>query len=547
MKRLNLVAMTKEDTKLLNILFEQNRVAYTEMIDDLSRKWKKNPYWWATCLASRDPLLSDAYKNICTVLLAIQRIEQDGDIREVTLPCEECKSVLLKYLEDKNSDIKVTASRRTKKFDDIEFIAQFSQNIRLKNCVNKLWKTPIAVKPGEDIVLADTEILASHLRKGIYQDRLFDNIEDLTDKKIVFLPQLINDIAADWNGLIKRIKKNRSHNTVLKEHFLQWRDYLKLLRIPFWNRIFCKGVKVFDGMDVTAIINGDLKTGMASAQTQESLLKYQLMKRMHKKIKIETLLGWYEGQPSSLGLFAAYNKTYRKGNSMGCIGVATDENLLSLMPSKEQIKQRTAPGQIGVIGEIFLNVPKLFCGTTKTLVFPAFRIKSEHVDCAKPMEDSVLIALSYAEFASRRILQMIKEIDGWLKANHIRVYIKNHPQLSKKTLRDYGIEELNCDYVFLDNSFSEAITYADIIITAQSTTSYETVMHGKRVILLGMTGDITYTFMPAEWKGKWYEVVYNTEELTGRILHFMETEAEHLNLSRAYLVRPSREELNKIL
>ena len=38
MKRFDLVEMTREDTRLLNTLFEQNSVFYTEMIDSLSRK-----------------------------------------------------------------------------------------------------------------------------------------------------------------------------------------------------------------------------------------------------------------------------------------------------------------------------------------------------------------------------------------------------------------------------------------------------------------------------------------------------------------------------
>lgn len=548
MKQLNLVQMTREDTRLLNTLFVQNSEAYTDMIDGLSRKWGRSLYWWATCLASRNPWLSFSYKNICIILLAIFRVEQDGDINEIIVSCEEIKCVLQRYFKDKNRDIIIFADKGPAGFDVGGFISMVIQNIFLKSKVDHSWQKPDLIQSGDHIILVDTEILASHIRKGIYTDRLFDNIEDLTDKKIVFMPQIVSDIASEQNGLIKKIRKYRSQNTVLKEQYLKWQDYLKLLFIPFWNRRFCKGKKYFNGIDVTPVINRDLKSSMATAQLQDCVLKHQLIRRMwQRKIEIETLVGWYEGQPSSLGMFAAYNKLYRKGKSIGYIGFAMDENWLSLAPSKEQIKQKVAPGQIGVIGEVFISAPKSFCKETKTVIFPAFRIKVDDTDYCKPEKGSLLVALSYTESASRRILKMIKDIDEWLKDNHFKVYIKNHPQLSNRTLKDYGINELNCNYVFLDQSFNEALKCADIVITAQSTTSYETVIHGKKVIVLGMAGDITFTYMPEEWKGNRYGVAYDGEELIHLIIAFNDKKTERLDLSREYLVRPQEEEIKNIL
>lgn len=548
MKQLNLVEMSQEDTKLLNTLFIQNSNIYTEMIDGLSRKWGKSMYWWATCLASRNPWLSSAYRDICIVLLAIRRVEQDSDISEMAVPCEEIKCVLQGYFNGKDRQVEILAGKREAGCDNSGFISQFVRNVFIKKCVEKSWGKQGAVQTGDRIVLLDTEILASQIKKGIYRDRLFDNIEDLTDKKIVFMPQLVEDIMADRNGLIKRIRKCRGRNTVLKEHFLTWQDYLKLLLIPFWSRRFCEGSKFFNDIDVTPIVNRDIKFAMSSAQSQECVLKYQLIRQMRKrKIAVETLVGWYEGQPGSLGMFAAYNKMYKEGKSVGCIGFAIDENWLSLAPSKEQMKQKVVPEQIGVIGEIFLKDPKRFYGGVETVLFPAFRIKADIEVCGGATEDCVLVALSYEEAVSCRILKMIKEIEEWLRENQIKVYIKNHPQLSNRTLNDYGINELNCEYAFLDQTFQEAIERTDIVITAKSTTSYEAALFGKRVIILGMTGDITFTYMPKEWKGKRYGIAYSGQELTDLIMDFRGKSIEKPCLSREYLVKPQRGILENIL
>lgn len=548
MEQLDLVEMTPEDTKLFNTLFEQNSSVYTEMIDGLSRKWGGSIYWWATSLASRNPWLSTAYKDICLALLAIQKTEQDAEICKIIVPCEEIKCVLLRYFRDKGKEVKIAANKRMARFDNVAFMAQFAQNLLIKDNVQKIWSKPKAVRSGSHIVLADTEILASHVRKEIYKDRLFDSIEKLTDKKIVFMPLLVNDIVSDQKGLIRKIKKHRGQNTVLKEHFLKRQDYLRLLPILFWNRRFCRSKKYFNGLDVTPIIDGDLKRTMASAQTQECVLKYQLIKRMRqKKIDIETLVGWYEGQPGSMGIFAAYNKLYKKGKSIGYIGYAIDENWLSLEPSKEQIKQKITPKQIGVIGEIFLKTPKRFCEKTETILFPAFRIKADTDSYCTEKKDCVLVALSYEWSTSCKILKLIKEIDEWFKENHIEVYIKNHPQLSTRTLSDYGINELNCKYVFLDGSFQEAIKQADIVITAKSTTSYETVMYGKKVIILGMTGDITFTYLPKEWEGKRYGIAYSGIDIINLFINFRNKKTEKFVLSQKYLVQPQKEKLKNIL
>ena len=106
---------------------------------------------------------------------------------------------------------------------------------------------------------------------------------------------------------------------------------------------------------------------------------------------------------------------------------------------------------------------------------------------------------------------------------------------------------MNCDYAFLNQTFQEAIKQADIVITAKSTSSYETALHGKKMIVLGMAGDIIFTYMPEEWKGKRYVIAYSGQEMIDLITDFTGKTIEKPDLSRRYLVQPQREELKNIL
>lgn len=104
---LDLCNMSVENTKYLNQIFELYSKDYTRFVDELSDIFGKNLYWWMTNFASRNIFLSNAYKHICIVLVAIENIERNRGIDRILAPRADIAEVISQYIAKKDYDIKV--------------------------------------------------------------------------------------------------------------------------------------------------------------------------------------------------------------------------------------------------------------------------------------------------------------------------------------------------------------------------------------------------------------------------------------------------------
>ena len=315
--------------------------------------------------------------------------------------------------------------------------------------------------------------------------------------------------------------------------FLEKSDYYKLFLYPLFCVIFCLRKKYIRGIDVTAIINKDLVRGITSGNSMEGMLKYFSIKGMKRQgINIDRLIGWYEGQASSNGLFLAYRRMYLKGKSIGYIGGAIDSNNINLAPSREQIRHKAIPQEITVIAECFKHIPKQFVSDVKVTVVPAFRLQKEYqyADDKKINKKRILVALSYDKRTSTEMLKWVKNLEDFCREEDITIHIKNHPCNIGLTLKQYGIQHLKCNYKFVDGEFSKAVREVNVVVTTQSNAGYETALYGIPIIFLNLPSELNINYMPKEWDLKRYKVVYSIEELRLAISKYIDIKLKEINL-----------------
>ena len=115
------------------------------------------------------------------------------------------------------------------------------------------------------------------------------------------------------------------------------------------------------------------------------------------------------------------------------------------------------------------------------------------------------------------------------------------------TLKQYGVQELKCRYKYIGGSFNEAVTESDFVISTQSTAGYETALYGKPIIFLNFPGELSINYMPKEWEGVRYDVVYSIEELKSAIHKYLNCNIEKLNLDNdRYHVLASKDTVERL-
>ncbi len=482
--------------------------------------------------------MSDALKNICIAILGIEQIKADCRIRFVYCPSKEIAETIKNHFQSSGRSICVKLKNSAENISIsellVEYIKYINKRIEEHREIRKVLeeKEIKLLDRKEHIVLIDTYIKASEVDCGSYEEKYFKNILDYTDRKLFFMPQIVVNKRASTATVVRKIVRSSRYRYIFKEQFLKIQDYFKLFLFPLFCAAFCLPKKHFNNIDVTPIVNGDLFNGILSSNSAEGMLKYWAVKRMKKRgIEIERLIGWYEGQPSSNGLFMGYRRAYPKGKSIGYVGYPIDSKNINVAPDRMQMNHKAAPQEIAVIAECFKQIPKQFIPDIKVMIAPALRLQGDYqcINRKKNDRKNILIALAYDKTASANILKWIKKMEQYFNDSSLSVIIKNHPCNAGMTLKQYGVQELKCRYKFIGGSFNDAVTESDFVISTQSTAGYETALYGKPVIFLNFPGELSMNYMPKEWEGVRYDVVYNIEELKRTIHKYLNCNIEKLN------------------
>lgn len=538
-KVLDLCHMTIEDTKRVNELLDEYSEKYTEFVDDLSVEHDSCKFWWVTAFASRNIYLSKAYWNICMVLYAIERIQNDAaleiiqtDKREVGIAIsiyvrkrKELNHLKVKYLSKK----KAGCHKLILLYDYFKIIFR---KLRIKQKVNELSKDQISL-PDKEIVLLEENIIAASCANGKFFSRDFTNLLKYTDENIYILPHIHVENRNEYGKIIQCLNNTDNYRFLYRENFVCIFDYIKMLQYPFLCFKWGKKRYFFEDLDVSEIIKSDLLQGITLLNSVNALLGYCAINSMKRKgINIKALVGWYEGQPSSSGIFMAYRRNYPNGRSTGYIGIPTDEKYISRYPSKEQVRQKVVPEAISVISNIYKNLPCKYAGNVKVKLCPSFRINisnefNENVEKQK----IIFCTLPITIIESQNIISMLEAISQDL--NDFLIIIKNHPYNREWQLENYNVKSVSFNYVFSTDSFEKLVNRAMIVITSSpSTTGVETLLYGKKTIVIAVPGRITASCIPASISDALYRVVYGEKELKQAIFDL--TARDQFNNKRVF-------------
>lgn len=505
MKILDLSKMDEVLTKELNQKADILIGNYQVFIDSIIEKHTKNVFLSFLPFLSRNKFLSNAFLNVSILFLAIDYVNKYKDIETIILPSKGIADSLSKYLrKEKNKKIRI--SYLNKKDSLFHILMRWTNSyiyyIKLWYNVNKYSQREYLFK--EPFELIDTYVLSSSFADEKYLDRYFNDLEKYTDKNILFLVHPIINDKKTWKEFVYDIESCKTRNFLFKERFLTLKDILFISKMPFVHLFYCIEKKFFFNVNISSIINEDIKSTINSLNTIIGISCFLFIKNIsRKKIPINSLIGWYEGQTSSIALFKAFRKFYKENYSLGYVGMPIFHNNYGVCPSVGQMKTKSSPEYIGVIGKIFKEYVLQCNPNVLVKEVPAFRynnifkIKNEDIRTESDVI-MIFVVLVYDIQVSSDTIKMILTYIRKNKNKKFDIRMKNHPVFKNYTLSDYKIGKEdnlnNCSISFIEDDIVSYSRKMDIIILAGfSSALFELLLANKPILQREELGKLSST------------------------------------------------------
>lgn len=519
-KCLDLFNLDSDLTKELNMIATEYRYQYTELIDSIARKYGKNEFWWYTPIASRSEFSSSGYYWYCLILLVMRQIEK-MDIEELIVPRAIAKC-LKQNIQGRR--IKIIIREEKKELIKGVFYTLYAKRMLavIKNRISLISDNATITYDLcslESRIYVDTYIVPSEFKDIQFRDRYFNGLKENADEKILFISQADFDSERDAKELA--INASKLTDNVMFETLVSEDDY------EIVNRYFdyCKEFKIenvkIGGIDYSSLIQHCIKYEGVNITSAYGILKNQAYKRLIEKSKYKpkAIIGWNEGQPSSIGLFYSLRNQYSDIQTISYILTPCYENNLSVFPSEYQIEIGAPFSKYAIQGEYWEDSVCQFASKTDCILAPSFRYNSvfdtEISYYGKCNNDSTIaVVLSYKLDSSEQMLHdFLKSIKG--KRNY-KIIIKNHPFREGFLLKDYNIspEEyggLNIEYG--SGNLLDTIKKSKIAVLCETTSCLEVILAGVFTIIYSCNGAFNSTCLPEKFPMK-KNIAYDAEDIT---------------------------------
>ncbi len=541
MEVLNTTELLKNKTKRFIEIFEELTDEYTQFVDSLSEGREGDVFWWTTNFASRNTSLSLAQQRVAFVLLILEELSYNNDIRSVQVSEYCIGEVLRRYFFSNRVKCEISGFDSPKLgsvgwsvSSTCKILRFVVNNLRTKCALLYFGKRrkQVISEINKNDILIHSYILNSEFESGRFISKDFDSIDKYLSDKIIWYPCLVNNNGWPIKKIVKICSEDKN-TFIFRELWISIFDCFKVFGLLHRYFSFYYKRVVFQNIDIAPIVNEDISSSARSFNTYYGILDFYAVMKMKKKgIVFSKVIDWYEGQPSSLGFMMAIRELYKNARTVGYTGYPIDEKWIQMAPSVEQIKQRVVPDSITVIGEAYVKLIKKYYSNYYVAIVPGFRYKVVHNHGLAGGKKQILLSLPYSIQSSRFLLNFINEVKLLC---HYDIVIRNHPDNREMTIEKYGLSNAKFRYSYYNKgSYAEAVEDCGaVIMYNDSMAGMEAILMGKKVIYVMERGVIGYTGNPREWKNRYYYEVYEPGEVE-RIIDRLFDEDSSIGLETEY-------------
>ena len=374
--------------------------------------------------------------------------------------------------------------------------------------------------PSSKITLVDNFIFKDSFAKdGYFYDRYYSGFEKFLSieeqTQVWFSPTLI-DIKnpLDFIKILIRSKKSK-FNFIFEESWLTISDLKNSLFSSLKSSQKIKKIPDYEGLDLSPLIEENLKRDIFSPGFAKAMNKYQYFRRIKKRgIKINGFLNWFENQTIDRAFNLSAKKFYPDVTTIGYQGYIFPKYELHKNPIDLEIELNTIPNFLALISEREIEKRKKFSRKINFILAPALRYSYlENIQYKEPLNDLILFPLPIDINQSIQLINFADQIDRFFDKD-VEIVLKCHPKFSIKEFKALVPASMNDKFFFSEESIEKLLTKASLVVSSASTVCIEAASVGIPVAIISNSSGLTRNPLPVPTENDLWAIIYNESDLS---------------------------------
>lgn len=515
-------SLSIEDSKRITSIQTEVRSEYNDFVETLITSNKISELQWLLQITCRNTYASLIYDSMCR-LRFLESVLQDGrKITQIKIDNPSLKDPIIELLDNYNicSDIDLVKINRNKSF---QLTRNIFKNLYVCLCQwvgSNLFK--VNNKPKGTVYFLDSFLLSKSFDQNNnlndrYYPGLIDNLPNHMKVKVWHLMTLSGlKYPWEWIKILHQVSKSKN-NIILKEHWLNFKDYL----FAIWRSIFlAKSIKTIPNwrnLNISKLVIDEIKNDQGSSSITQGILMYLFFKRLKKEqVKILGVINWFENQVIDRGLYLGMNKFFPQVYIKGYLGFIPEDYYVGIFPTEYEKKFQLLPDELLVVGDVYIGNIKQYCPKLKVNSAPAFRFKYvfEFKQDSSSAKNIILLALPMKIEEIKHIFNVVSKVKLDRK---YRLIVKLHPATNIKRIMGSIPKISNISYEISELPLKEILPSTKLLITSASSASLEAVSCGIYVVIIGNRSGPTINRLSGYVDKKHWSICYTASEITSVI------------------------------
>ena len=485
--------------------FFKNRKKFANWIGSLAYKNFNNINDLIKLPLSRDPYISDLFKNIL-ILNVLKSVQIRKKIKTIVFDSKATARTFLSL--NKKNEIKIIVKR--KKIQTLNILKSFIFSLLIFIFVKILKKKTYFYE--KKIVLFNTYLSCeTHIK-----DHVFPELNKILKKKKIknyyFVPDIL--LTKKIINLYQNLKFIAHQNFIFKENFISSSEFFEcffstlLYKHKIKNKCFYS-----KNLDCSLIIEDEFKNKSSFYSEFQSRLKLIFIKNFKKYNQdLKKSVGRFENQSADKAWFYGMRTHYPYTNIYGFQGFLYYPHFSNQSPTFFEDKLKLLPNKIIVTNKISKLQRKEFFKKAKIIIGPSLGKQQIFKKIKMKKKYKFVLALCGVKSVDEKIL-------SWLfyssqKDKNFKIAIKPHPTMSIDKLNNFNKGLLNSRFKIIEDNIHNILGKTEILISSGPTgVTFESLVYGCKLLYLVFNPNDLLMFKSVPNKYKNFILIKNKEDL----------------------------------
>lgn len=474
----NLIINLKESPDNFPLFFKKiydrncikKKKIYLCWIDEISKKYKFNIYWWSLAHVNKNNYLNKTY-HLFVLLETIKDLKNSKKFNTIVIDEALKKNILKinfkfkkKIVTFKKKDISFNYFQITKffffNFLLILFFKFFSKKKFYRN----------------NLTLVDCFIYDYNYPEFGFIENIKKNVK--IKENFFFVPTFA------YIGYLKRFfltaKLFKKKNYLFREQFLNIKDLFEIIKIIKYAKSFKDQVDKINNWDFSKIIFREMKNFSQFESIIFSVLNFKFVGNLkNENIDVYKSINYFENQNLDKGWNLGFNTYYKNRKNIGYQAFNYLPESFNISPSEEEFQQNICPKKIITKGKGFAKIIGENCKKIAFLTGPSFKSFDKKKFSLKKKID-YLFLLTGVPNEDKKIVDQILLFQKKNKKQTIG--IKPHPITKLSNHYDKKLKEINVKIFKGDISKSLQLSKT-VICTGLTTSLIEALIYNCTIIM----------------------------------------------------------------